>query len=336
MRAAEHRFVKLRAHQPVAVLAGMRALVFADHRKGLFGDRPHLFDLELLLDVQHRAHMQAADRGMGVPGAVGSVLLEDAGQTVGVIGEVFELHRAVFEKRDRLSVALHRHHDVEALRAHLPDRLLKGGVGRLDDAVGKTEIAHQLDQRLQAPDIVCRIVAGKFGQQDRGRLALHKPVDDRAEHRDVARQLDHRAVDQLDRAGPELDDLLGRRHRTVEAREMADAEHPVRRDRLQFELDLVEEREGALGADQKLRHVVAGLADAVDVVAADPPQHLRKPLLDLVGLAPVQAPASGGRARDSARASLYCRNCPGPRQTTLAVPSASRASMPRTLCTMLP
>ena len=259
MRDAEHRLVKLRAHQPVAVLARMRALVFADHREGLFGDRPHLFDLELLLQVEHRPHMQAADRGVRVPGAVGAVLLEDAGQAVGVVGEIFEPHRAVFEKRDRLSVALHRHHDVEALRADLPDRLLEGGVGRLDDAVGKAEIAHQFDQRLEAPQIVGGVVAGEFGQQ-RSRRA--RPRTKRsttgAEHRDVARQFDHRAVDQLDRAGPELDDLPGRGHRAVEGREMADAEHPVRRDRLQFELDLVEEGERALGADQQARHVVAG------------------------------------------------------------------------------
>ena len=116
---AEHRLVELGAHQPVAVLARMRALVLADHRKRFLGDRPHLLDLELLLDVQHRADMQAADRGVGVPGAVGAVLFEDPGQPLGVFGEVFEAHRAIFEKRDRFAVALHRHHDVEALRAHL-------------------------------------------------------------------------------------------------------------------------------------------------------------------------------------------------------------------------
>ena len=87
---AEHRLVELGAHQPVAVLARMRALVFADHRERLLGDRPHLSDFELLLDVEHRAHMQAADRGVRVPGAVGAVLFEDPGQPLGVVGKVFE------------------------------------------------------------------------------------------------------------------------------------------------------------------------------------------------------------------------------------------------------
>src|SRR5438105_13554605 len=100
-------------------------------------------------------------------------------------------------------------------------------------------------------------------------------------------------VDQLDRAGAELDDPPGRRHRAVEAREMADAERPVGRDRLQFELDLVEEGEGALRADEHPRHVVAGIVDAVDIVTADPPENFRKPLLDLLGLAPVQRAHAG-------------------------------------------
>src|SRR5262245_19106630 len=37
----EHRFVEFRAHQPVAVLAGMRALVLAHHRERLLGDLAH-------------------------------------------------------------------------------------------------------------------------------------------------------------------------------------------------------------------------------------------------------------------------------------------------------
>src|SRR5215469_18342123 len=69
---------------------------------------------------------------------------------------------------------------------------------------------------------------------------------------------------------------------------MTDAEDPVRRDRLQFELDLVEEGERALGADEKPRHVVAGIVNAVDVVAADPPQHFWKAAFDFLGLTAMQ------------------------------------------------
>src|SRR6185437_15412484 len=61
---AEHRLVELRAHQPVAVLAGMRALVFAHHRERLLGDRAHGMRVFFLAKIEDRAHVQAARAGM--------------------------------------------------------------------------------------------------------------------------------------------------------------------------------------------------------------------------------------------------------------------------------
>src|SRR5438445_654035 len=81
---------------------------------------------------------------------------------------------------------------------------------------------------------------------------------------------------------------LGRVHRSVEAREMADAEDPVGRDRLQVQFDLGEEAERPFRADQQMRHVVAAVGDHVDVVAADPAQQFREAAVDLVGLAAMQ------------------------------------------------
>ena len=105
---------------------------------------------------------------------------------------------------------------------------------------GEAEIAHQFDELFQAAQIVVPVVAGEFGQQDRIRLAPDEAIDGGAEHRVVARQLDHRAIDQFDRGGPQLDDVLRRVHRLVEGGEMADAEHPMRRYRLKIELYLTE------------------------------------------------------------------------------------------------
>jgi hypothetical protein len=44
----------------------------------------------LVLHVQDGADMQAADAGMGIPGALGAVALEHGVQALGVVGEVFE------------------------------------------------------------------------------------------------------------------------------------------------------------------------------------------------------------------------------------------------------
>ena len=90
-----------------------------------------------------------------------------------------------------------------------------GGIGRLDDAARESQIAHQLDELAEAPEIVLGVVAGELGEEEGGRLAADEAVDDRAEHRDVARELDHRAVDELDGRRPQLHDVLRRVHRRV-------------------------------------------------------------------------------------------------------------------------
>ena len=78
-------------------------------------------DVGRVLHVQHRPDMQAADRGVRVPGALGAVPLEHVVQPLGVVGEVVQIDRAVLDERHRFAVALHRHHDVEAGLAHRGD-----------------------------------------------------------------------------------------------------------------------------------------------------------------------------------------------------------------------
>src|SRR6185503_4781798 len=100
------------AAQAVAMLARIRTLVFAHHRRGFFGDRAHL-GRTVATHVEDRPDVQGADTGMRVPGAAGAVFPEHFGQPVGVFGQMLERHRAVLDERDRLAVAFHRHHDVE-------------------------------------------------------------------------------------------------------------------------------------------------------------------------------------------------------------------------------
>ena len=128
----EHLVVEFRAHDAVAVLARMRALVGLHHVEGFLGDRAHRLDVVLEPQVEHRPHMQAADRGVRIPGAAGAVLLEDGGEPRGVVREMLERHRAVLDERDRFALLLHRHHDVEAGGAHLGDGGLQGGIEHLD------------------------------------------------------------------------------------------------------------------------------------------------------------------------------------------------------------
>ena len=242
---AEHVAVELGAGDAVAVFAGVRAAVLSHHLERLFGDGTHRLHVAVELEVEHRAHVQRADRGVGVPGAVGVVLVEDLGQPAGVLGEVLEAHRAVLDERHRFAVRLHRHHDVEALLAHLPDRFLQGRIHRVDDAAtgvgggvpGVAQVTHQGVQVGEPSQILGLVGFGELDQQQRARLAAHHLLHHRLEHRDVARQLDHGAVDQLHRGGSELDDVLWSLHRGVEGREVADAQRAVAQQRRQAQVE---------------------------------------------------------------------------------------------------
>ena len=239
--------------------------------------------------------MQAADRGVRIPGAAGAVLLEDGGEPRGVVREMLKRHRAVLDERDRFALLLHRHHDVEAGGAHLGDGGLQGGIENVDHPAparralvpADAEIVHQLLEPHQAAQVLVLILLGELDKQDRLRIAAHDRVDGGLEHRDLAGEAQHGAVDQLDRDRPELDDVLRRIHRRHEAAEMAGADRATPEQRRKLELDPGGERERALGADQDMREVeiVAAGDERVEIVTADPALHLGKVRVDRFGLA---------------------------------------------------
>ena len=239
--------------------------------------------------------MQAADRRMRVPGAAGAVALEHLGELRGVFGQMLERHRAVLDEGDRLALVLHRHHHVEPGGADLADRCLQRRVHHLDHAAPAragaapvvAEVAHQLGEPQQPAEILAMIVLAELDEQDRLRIAAHHGIDRRLEHRDVARQAEHGAVDQFDGNRRELDDVLRRLHRALEAAEVAGADRAAAEQRRELELDLGGEAERAFGADQDMRevHVVAAGHERVEIVAADAALHLREARLDHLGLA---------------------------------------------------
>ncbi len=266
------------------MLAGVGTFVLFHQRRGLFGNRAH-FLRAISAHVEDRPHMQAAHRGMRIPGALGAVLVEDLGQAVGVFGEVLQRHRTVFDEGHRFAVAFHRHHDVQSGLAHFPEFLLHDGIDDFDHTAGEAAFTHQFDQLFQAADLFVAVFAGKLHQQDRCGFALHALIDDGPERGIAARQFDHRVVDQLDRRGLQLDDVLRRLHRLVKRREMADAQSLVFRQRRQPQLDAAREGQRALGADQQMRHVHTGWQHHVEVVTADSAQYLRITVFDFLGFA---------------------------------------------------
>ena len=151
----------------------------------------------------------------------------------------------------------------------------------------EAEVAHQFGQLFQLAQVVGLIVFGELDNEESIGIATHGGLDDGFEHRDVAAEGDHGAVDEFDRDRLQLDEVLRRVHRLVEAAEVADAEHLVADQGPQLQFDFGREGERAFGADQKMRHVVRRVAgdQRIEVVAADPALHLWKPFGDFRGFA---------------------------------------------------
>ena len=161
--------------------------------------------------------MQAADRGMRVPGALGAVPGEHLVQPLGVVGQIIQRDRTILDERDRLGVALHRHHDVQPGFAHLGDAGLERRVGRPHHRVGIAEIGHRRFQLGELRQQRRVFVAVELDQQQAVGLADQHAVDQRAIDRDGAAEIDHGAIDQLHRFRIERNQMAGRLHRGAEA-----------------------------------------------------------------------------------------------------------------------
>ena len=226
----------------------------------------------------------------------GAVLLEDVGEPRGVVGEMLERHRAVLDEGDRLSLLLHRHHDVEAGGAHLGDRGLQLGIEHLDHAapLGAAVGSSRSRDRPSARRGARGGARSRPGRPRRTRPAAAPSGSPRTNASSVGRNMAmSRASSIIVRStsstamGPSLTMCCAAVHRLVEAAEVAGADRAPAEQRRQLQLDRGRERQRALRADQDMREVdvVAAGHQRVDVVAADPALHLGKARGDLVGLA---------------------------------------------------
>ncbi len=294
---SEHGGMELAARDAVAVLAGMAALVGAHKRKTFFGDRPHARHLGRVFHVQNRAHMQAADRGMRIPGAPGAMPGEHLVQPFSVVGQIVEIDGTVLDEGHRFAVALHRHHDVQPGLAHLGDRRLEASIGRAHHRAGQAEIGHHRVQLGEFGEKERVLVAVELDDQQRTGFADEHAVNRGAIDRNRPAKVDHGPVHQFDGVRVEPDKMPRRFHGPPERRKLADAENLARLDRRQLQFQRGGKGKRAFRSHQQPGHVPAagcprGRRQCVDVIAADTAQLARKPGGDFLGFGgaqPVQA-----------------------------------------------
>ena len=136
-RRPEHLAHERAAHQAVAVLARQRAAEL-EHQVGAgVGDGLELPHARLGLQVDHRPHVQAADRGVGVDAGRGAVRADQCQEALDVVAQPLGRHRRVLDERDRLGVLLHRHRQAQAGLAQAPDARLGGQVGGVVEVIAE-------------------------------------------------------------------------------------------------------------------------------------------------------------------------------------------------------
>jgi len=158
-----------------------------------------------------------------------------------------------------------------------------------------------------------------------------------AEHVDVASKLDHGVVDQLDRNGLELDDVLGRVHGVVEAAEVAGADCTASSSGHSLSSILVEKPSVPSEPTRIWARLWTGALGGkrIEIVAADSALHLRKPRGDLVGFAHPDGQQLFGKRPQRRAGRQICSPAPiGPK--CAAEPSASTASIDSTLSRVTP
>ena len=213
-------------------------------------------------------------------------------------------------------------------------------VGHLDDAARQAEVAHQLDQRPQPAQQLALVVAAELDQQDRRRRRRSARVSIVGRNAGLARARSIIVRSTSSTAvGPSLTMCCAA---SIAARKVGKLTTPstlLRGSGASFSFRLRVDGERAFGADQQVREVDAAVGgvrpfalriEDVEVVAADPAQHLRPARLDLGAVLDRR-----GRAR-SRRSRVPSRRARRAGRTTASLPSLSQASMPSTLCTMLP
>ena len=198
-RGAELPLDPFAAAQAVAVLAAEGALVLAHQRAGLFGDRAHL-GRAVGAHVEDGPHVQRADRRVRVPGAAAAVLA----RTPAVSASVYSARcsSGTAQSSMKLTGLPSPLRLIMMLRPALrtSHRFFCGASSGISTTLpGRPSSPIRSTRSFSLRQQRCLVAARELDQQDGRGPADQRGLDGGPEGRVGEAQLDHRAVDQLDR-----------------------------------------------------------------------------------------------------------------------------------------
>ncbi len=118
---AEQFLVQMASSQAIAMFAAHSAAEFDDEIGNLVGHVFHDLDFAAILCIDQRADVQASDAGVAVIAGTCIVFVYDFAKAKEELRQLGRIDRAIFDKRDRFTLALHAKQQAQAGFAHLPD-----------------------------------------------------------------------------------------------------------------------------------------------------------------------------------------------------------------------
>ena len=166
--------VVIAARQPVAMLAAHRPLELLHQLDDIVRDRLHALEIDGGLRVDHRAQVQAADRGVPVIGPAGPVSRQDVTEAAGEVGQPRRLDRRILHERNRLLRSGDAQQQGRARFPAAPNLVGLLGRCRADELHQAGLVAQPLFQQQQAVFDVLRGLTHEFDEQQGRRRSLHE------------------------------------------------------------------------------------------------------------------------------------------------------------------
>ena len=146
-----------------------------EHQLGDFlGDGLELAHAFLGLEVDHRPHMKAADRGVRIDAGRRPVARDDLQELVDIVAQVLGRDRGVLDERDRLGVSFLGHRKPQRHRAELPHACLRRRVRDGQMAIAQPVLTQFVLQGGEPGRQEVGAFVVQLDQQDRRGIALEE------------------------------------------------------------------------------------------------------------------------------------------------------------------
>ena len=270
----EHLFRPDAADDAIAVFPAHGAAEFLDQVADFLADGQHFVNAGIAFQADQGADVQAAHAGMAVIAGLGVVITDDFVKAADELSQVFRIHGRIFDKGNRLGVAVNAHQQPQAALADIPNHILVGFRQQVDAGIAQPLPLHIGFQGGHFAGQFPLRFPIELDQQHRPGIPLHKGQVAGLAHRFPGAG-QHHIIQHFHRGGAVFQHFLSGFAGLENVPEMQHGQRGHRRPRHQIDFGIGDHAESSLGTRHHFAQVDRLLAqERVQVVAADPAHNL--------------------------------------------------------------